>query len=756
MSQFGINGGNSDYGQQAATFGGAVTSALKTLVSNGTGANRDLGNVTVRQESRKTPEGQATLSAAAQSAQAMASAIVATLDFESNPGTNAGAVGFGATAGQLKIRQEAMAGRAAHAAQLGYALASGYQALEGRELGSVPVTGNGMVMPSAMTGGHNKVTLRQEAFNNIDVRRSVAYSMGFNAAITRQTDVIMAWFPPIFINPDQVALEISLNVLTVFNGAHHEISGAATPFARRNVARAFADPTILNRYETLAVPVSRAENVAMFVDTAVVAHSVQEFGSRKVTTAPLKFDTDINLLGISTTDALLQTGAQNQRDTLEPGAKMKAIYFKSGTDIIKLSTLGLKTGVFVGAQQGDQQETLLNMRTRLAVGKFLTQYDGDPLAGPLKAIVDGDLRLKLAVQVTGVMNVETGNTKVNKPSMALVALVSAATGQEITSGAVFTAVKNAVAAFEYLGFETRAYRTNANRRQTGDRLNTRRFNFHYVVPYRDPITAERPAHKQEEQDAQDLTNLLALTRVRIENEGIAQIIETAETLEAYVDMRDTDAEATDVVGLAQYYLIPTFAKGHIQLETYVDSIKSADRAKDIQAAIVTKLRDVAARLYTDSQFKAGTDIQSGGTLPKPQVNVLTDPILARYILEPGELRTLGDFEMVLTTSLNYKLRGQLFMSFRMPGQESANEPCIFNFGHLVMSPELVLAANMTREGSYFAETQVQPRYEFMVLNPIMARLQVNGVKEVLSKVPYLTTLTDPLKIDGVVQMKTVP
>ena len=161
-------------------------------------------------------------------------------------------------------------------------------------------------------------------------------------------------------------------------------------------------------------------------------------------------------------------------------------------------------------------------------------------------------------------------------------------------------------------------------------------------------------------------------------------------------------------------------------------------------------------MYTDSQFKAGTDFQSGGTLPNPQVNVLTDPIIARYIMEPGELRTLGDFEMVLTTTLNYRVRGQIFMSFRMPGQESSNEPCIFNFGHLLMSPELVLAANMTREGSYFAETQVQPRYEFIVLNPCMAHLTVSGVKEVLSKVPMNTTLTDPLKIDGVVQMKQIP
>lgn len=749
MSQFGINSNPSDYGQHATTFVGAVSGALKTLASNGTNANKEIGIVTVRQENRKSAEGQVTLSAAAQSAHAMAQSIVDTLDFRANPSSTA-------TAGTLNLRQESMQGRALKAAELGYALAVGYQSTEGRELGGVQVGGNGLLVPSSMTGGHMHSTLRQEAFNNIDVRRSVAYSMGFNAAITRQTDVVMAWFPPIFINPDQVALEISLNLLTVFNGAHHEITGKATNFARRNIARAFADPTILNRYETLAVPVCRAENEAIFVDALVIPPVTQEFGNRKVLTAPLKFDTDINLLGATATDALLATGAPNQRDTLEPGAKMKAVYFKSGADIIKLSTIGLKTSIFVGAQQGDQQETLLNMRTRLAVGRALKRYDGTALTGPLAALVTGDLRLKLALNVSGLINVETGNAKVNKPSLGLVSLISGATGQEINSGAVFIAIRDAIAAIEFLGYELRTYRTNANRRQTGDRLNTRRFNFHYVVPYRDPITAERPAHKQEEQDAQDLTNLLALTRVRIENEAIDQIIETAETLEAYVDMRDTDAEATDITGLAQFYLIPTFAKDTLNLVDYVDSIKSSDRARDIQAALVTKLRDMTARLYTDSQFKAATDIQSGGTLPKPQINVLTDPIIARYILEPGELRTLGDFELVLTTSLNYKLRGQIYMSFRMPGQESANEPSIFNFGHLVMSPELVLSANMTREGSYFAETQVQPRYEFLVLNPVMAHVTVSGVKEVLTKIPMKTTLTGPLTIDGIVSTNEVP
>ena len=744
MKSFGLNQ-QSAAAMAPASFGASIDAAIASLNTIGLADDRETG-VAFRTESA----GSAALAASvSERASAMVRSIVDNLNFDQ--------VAESSGQGQistLRVENRALADkqlaamrlRAEAAATIGYGLAVGHHAASEHSLKPF-VGGNGAVaMPTS--GGSLSMTLRQEAFNNIDVKRSVAFSMGFNAAITRQTDVVMAWYPPVFINPDQTTVEIALNVLTVFNGASHDISGQATKFARRNPARAFADPTVLNRFETQIVPVSRAENAAVLVDTAVVPHYDRLLGNRSVRTAPIKYDTDVNLLSLSTTAALLATGTQNQRDTIEPGGKLEAMWIKSGADIIKLSTVGLKTSNFIGAQQGDQQEVILNMRTKIGLGKTLTQASGAALAGPLKVLVDNDLRVKLSIQVSGTVNVETGNAKVNRPTITLVELVDGATLEPITSGATFTAVRDAIANLEHLGWDPRCYRTNANRRQTGDRINTRRFNFHYVVPYRDPITAERPAHKQEDQDAQDLQNLVALTRVRIENEVIDHIIETAETLKAYVDMRDTDAEPTDVMGLAQYYLVAAYAEKTLDLTNVVDSIKSSDRAKDIQAAFVVNLRDMASRLYTDSQFKAGTDIQSGGTLPVPQVNLLADPVVARYIFSEGELRTLGDFEMVLTTTLNYRVRDQIFMSFRMPGQESANEPCIFNFGHLFMSPELVLAANMTREGSYFAETQVQPRYSLEVMCPVMGRVYVSGVKEVLRKVPRITTLSGPHNVTG--------
>ena len=742
MSKFGLSESSNNHNHLSAdaSFTTVVDETINSYVASGISGDSVVAT-SIRTENRGGANA-VVLSNAYASADTAAKNIVNSLNFNASPMNALTPSAASAGAGFFSPEHgERLRARAETAAKMGYLLAIGHTGQTDRELSFTAKSGDQLMNSSALNGG-SRVTLRQEAFNSIDLKRSVAFSLGYNAAVTRQTDVVMAWFPPIFINPDQTTLEIQISPLTVFNGALHNINGDKTDFNRREVARAFADGSILGRNETQLVPVARAENANKLVDVTTVANFDLVVGRRTVETNYIKFDTDVNLLSLCSTDALLSTGPQTHRDTIEPGAKLWKVAVKSGDDILELNFLDLKTTNFVGVQQGDQFEMALNMRLFVGLGKNLTRRGGAALTDALKVLVDNDYRANVNFVGGGNINTETGNARVATPKASLVSLVNAVTGEEVTGGAR-TAIANAIAAFEFLGFIPKAYRTNANRRQQGDRLNTRRFNYHYIVPYRDPITAERPAHRQEDHDAQDLTNLLALTRIRIENEVIDKIVETDAQLAAYVDVRTNDVEKSDIMGLAQFFLLSTYSYKALDMKLELDSRTSGDRPRDIQSVLTMWIRDISSRLYTESQWKAGTDVQSGGTLPNPQLNILTDPIIARYLLEPGDLRTAGDFEFVVTTTLNYQVRGKIFMSFRIPGQEASNEPNIFNFGHLIMSPELVLAANMTREGSFFAETQVQPRYELAVMCPVMARIDVNNLQEVLSKVPSLVRLSGP-------------
>ena len=109
MSQFGIIGGESQYGGAATSFGGAVTSVAKSLEAKGTAPNKQLGEVTLRTESRKSHEGSALLAGTVASAQQLAQSIVDTLSFEEDPKTPS--VG-------LNVRTESNKARAMQAAML--------------------------------------------------------------------------------------------------------------------------------------------------------------------------------------------------------------------------------------------------------------------------------------------------------------------------------------------------------------------------------------------------------------------------------------------------------------------------------------------------------------------------------------------------------------------------------------------------------------------------------------------------------------
>ena len=635
-----------------------------------------------------------------------------------------------------------------HDAMVGFALANDPDGYSNRRLSIETPSVNSsetMIRQSVgMSGGTGRLKIRQESFRNIDLNASMVCSMGYGASITKQTDFIMGWYSPIMIDPNQASLQVRLNLLTVFNGVVHDTeTGNMSRFARRNVARAMEDPTILNRYATLAYPIFTDGRKDKFVDDTIVPAHDDKFGNRVIHTNYLKFETDFNVLGLGTTAATLETsGAPTHRETLEPGTKMSHILIKSGDDLINLPVLNLRTMNFIGTQQYDQEETTIQGNINLGLsGSKLKNRDGTALTGPLKFLADQKLRITVNVRVNGQINIETGNCNVSRPSFRLTAVEDIETGDVFEVGtSTWNTVETAIKGFEPQGFKVLPFKTNSTKREQGDRLNSRRFVFQYMVPYRDPISVERMVDNKGEHDAQDLTNLMGLTKIRIENEGVDHMFEMFDLMEQYVDMNAGDATLADLPGLAQFYLIPVFHKEKLEMPNFIDSTKSHERAEDIQAFLVMKLRDVATRLLTFSQWKAAMIMQNNDTLPPPQINIFTDPIIARYLLSPGDLRTMGDYDYVVTTSLNRRIRGKIAMSFRIPGQEASNGIQIFGWGHLATSAEMVFAANMFRNNDYFSELMVTPRYDFLPMNLMGALIEVTGIPEVLGKIAGYTTL----------------
>jgi hypothetical protein len=274
-----------------------------------------------------------------------------------------------------------------------------------------------------------------------------------------------------------------------------------------------------------------------------------------------------------------------------------------------------------------------------------------------------------------------------------------------------------------------------NRRQRGQLINTTRFTQLYNVPLRSPITAIHPINTDDNVEATDVQALVTTTRIRTSNDAVTSLINTAAILREYVDARDFTGAGPEVMGVGRFYVRPVFYNETIDMASVIDSIKSHERAADIQAVLVNKVRDLAYRMYRDSEYKAAADALAGGVAPMPTVIVGTDPVLARYLTVTGDLRTLGgEFDVRIVSSLDQRVQGKIFVAFGVFNDQRNTLVHPLNFGNMFWAPELVLTANISRGNTISKETVVQPRYLFVTHTPVMSVLEVENVPDVLGKV----------------------
>lgn len=604
-----------------------------------------------------------------------------------------------------------------------------------------------MRQPAATAYGEKSVTLEArgagfheqrtmytpEAFQNYDLQNSRIFSALFNYSIVDFDDFTRTFWRPVNLSPESSFVELIVNVLTVYNGAEHRADGKAENWRRKNLVRAIADHTILHTDLTKAIPSKDASNANFFMTK--VADSVIEQAEKPITTAPLLANADdqLDYIGICSPGWLIKTGALDQRDQLDPAVALDKLYIALANDVLEFNVSGEGYTEFNAAPQGDRMKETLSLTTAaLPVKKTTTNVDGTPLQD-LASVVTGELVLKIRLDVQAEINLETGDLVFNTGKPTIRSLQDKDGNVIASTDQRYIDIQAALKGHTEIGFTLKAFRSNADRRQRGQLINIRQFAENVVVPWRDPIAAERPAHASGEQDTSDLTALLSATRIRIGNEGITELFKAEEHISNFNVGEDYNSyETPATLGIGRHYVLPTYHHEKLDMLDIVDSLKSSERAADIQAAIVATLRNRLAHAYVDSQYKAASDALSGGTAPKPKVALVCDPVVARYIIEPGELRTLVDFELIVIPVLDFRMRGKIRMVF--VSDDGGNDVNYLNFGYLFWSPEHVLVANMTRTGGYNRETQVQPRYRHYVACPIMISVDIEHIEEALAKI----------------------
>lgn len=593
-------------------------------------------------------------------------------------------------------------------------------------------------------GVHDAIDQRVgvENFDERDNRNAEILSVAYNLEANRQNDFGNAFFPTVTVSNDNVGVAVSIRLVSVFDDFKRSTEGALAGFNRRNIVRAMLDHTILKNEGTRVIPVyenSNANNNANF-DTTVVDKYNYNLEGEIIQTAPLKFNKEIgDIIGLSSTQALIDNGLMNNGDTLDPSIHLDNVYVKLGNDKFKFRLSGLARTGFVAAQEGDSRDQILNFETEsLKISRITKQVDGSDMVDFVE-VVNQDLTVLLAASITGKVSVSTGRLKVHALDLKVKAIFDQNGNElDLTSGIGQTLANHVTGVDAFGGYDILAYRSNLNRRQRGQLLDTTVYTQIWTVPQRSPLCIPRPVNSTSQTDASDLASLINATFTRMSNEAVTTLIRTAEQLGEYTSGKGNIEEgiAPDLFGVARFLVKPTFISNQINVNAIVNSISSHEKNKDISAVMLSAIRDVAYRMFRDSGYQAMIETGAAGVTGNPTIIIGTDPMTARYLIVDGDTRTLGpDFEFKVVTTSDKRMEGQVAIAFGYP-ENSDNTLNPVHFGNMLWANEVTLVLPMQRSGGVQKELVVTPRFRHIVNVPVMGWIQVTGIPEVVtSRVP---------------------
>lgn len=602
-----------------------------------------------------------------------------------------------------------------------------------------------------IVGATNERAMALEAYDERENKNALTYSVAYNLHAAKQDPFGEAFYPTVVITPNNVGFMMSIRLLYVYDEVRRDISGSINDFGRKNVIKAVIDASILRNDQTEIVPVYRKTSPAAATDSdkffaAEVGTFPVTIDGQTVPTGALKIGAKLSILGIAQTAALLLTGVADQTEAVDSSVRLKEVYIKlkgaatdgSQDEVVRVGVINMPLIDFNAAPQGNSRTLQLNFTTEsLKFTSTTKKVDGS--ASTLLAALSTNV-VRLGTSLTGNLTQDTGTTQVNATPVE-VTRVNDVNGVKlpVDAGAGKTAA-DVFAGATVVGYNLKAYRTNSNRRQRGQLIDTQYMNYLYTVPLLPPITALRPVGETETNDAALLSTLITTTHVRTSNAAVTALLDFTNALRDFVNSKDSVTEAPEILGVSRFLVSAAFLEEELDAELNLDSLTSTGRTEDLQNLIQNKIRDMAYRLYVASGYKAAADALYDGSAPKPMLIVGVDQILERYLTINGDTRLVGEnMDYKLVSTQDSRMHGKIFFSFGMESTYNSGVPNPLHFGAMPWKPELALNMPMVRNGAQSFELTVQPSFRHVNNLPILGVITVKNIEKVIaSKVDIYT------------------
>lgn len=584
------------------------------------------------------------------------------------------------------------------------------------------------------TGYHHSM----EAYEEKENKNAALYSVMYNMRASRQGEFGEAFFPTVTLSNDQVGFGVTIRLIQVLDNFTRDTTGAVTNQNRKNVLEAAVDATVLKSDLTKMAPVHRAGAEANFLIDAIVPVTTINNDGVMISTAPLKMGREFSLLSLCQTDESLAAGVVDFTDTIDPAIELSAVYLKFGADVIRVKTMNYQGNNFLAAPQGDSRAMVLNFNPNtVMLRKDTKNADGSDLA-VLTGLNGSDLIATIGFSVTG--NLQTDEqtpTSVNATGIRVIN-VRNSSGDIVshTSAGAAKTLADLILAGTVAGYDLKAYKTNANRRERGQLMDVRKFTQIYTVPLRGPISVLRPVMEMgTDGDAADLAALVTVTQIRLDNAAVGKLFETRDMLIETLDGRVASSYGLGpaIMGVGRHIVKATYETRPLNMATDLDSLTSSDRAADMRALLINSLRDVVYKMWTNSNFKPAADAQAGGVTNTPTVIVGTSLELQKYLMVEGDFRLIGpDFNVRLVATPDSRMVDKIFVAFGyFDGNENKVNP--LHFGAMAWKPEQTVVLPISRNGQVSKELTVQPSYLHVVNTPVLGYITVAGLSDVVAK-----------------------
>lgn len=592
-----------------------------------------------------------------------------------------------------------------------------------------------------------------EAYDARQLLNAKVASSIVNVGSARQDDFGEMFYETVVLPPDEGNVRISIEntfIMTDYLHTGTGLGGVPQGFGSISLVEAIINPEVLRDNSIKVVPIYQKTN-------PIFINEVNSWKDGSIDTGALKFNTAIDLLAASIDAVINPTQVADSTDQLDHDVRIDTVFLKvvnkaDKTSIIPIELKNIPGANFVASplSKTASRDMILNFSTTtMPIHGKLTDIAGVE-AEALEYLRDPtrkDWVVYLDMNLSGQVNLETASIRVNDSKVQ----IASTWNQVVQDNGMCKPIQvveptdtNQLAAefksLELIGWYPHASRTNFNRRTRGLLVRGDVFSESYTIPMGPPISVLTPVVDTE--TLVDLEAPIKTNRIRNSHNAVKTLIEYGNMLKRYHNVNDVYSPRPDVYGAGRYLVRPYYEEISIHLPDIVNSLRSTERLEDLNFAIITIIRSVTTKAWSNSLL--GPTYQAMGIEGKPVVNIGTNYELGTYIDLKADNRLLGDmFDCRMATTFNREIGNTIYINF-----STTSDHVPLKSGNFYYIPEIVSTLPKTTNGGQSVQLTVQNRNMHLNHLPIQIRINVTGLDEVLEKaLPVYTEVVKMPKLE---------